>query len=220
MKGWARTLVETLPLGALPPSAAVDALQMAAGVKRALRTRLAGPDASTAVAEWCDRHRLSHLVDDEGYASIAVDRPLAALILEVDRQVGPHEAPLGRLLGYPACCSEFVAEGGEDRIDVLACEAARWPFRGDYRLIDPSLYLAGESLVCHVPCSPTCDRSLEMARAALDLVRVHRHSEGFRRWADWLAADIEDATARGGAQLRERRPIESRRGLAGHGATS
>ncbi len=188
MKGWARSLIESLPLGALPPSAAVDALQMAAGVKRAMRTRLAGLGASGAVARWCEAHRLFHLVDDEGYASIATDRHLASLILAVDRQVGPHEARLGRLLGYPACCSEFIARRGEALIDQIAGEAARWPFEGRYRLIDPSLYLAGRSLVCHLPCSPTCNRSLEMCRQALSLVFAHRHSAGFRRWAAWLDA--------------------------------
>jgi hypothetical protein len=197
MKGWARSLIETIPLGALPPSAMVDALLMAAGVKRAMRTRLARLGASAAVSEWCDLHRLAHRVDAESYVSIAVDQPLAALILKVDRQVEPHEAGLGRLLGYPACCIAFVAEEGEDRIDQLSAKAAQWPFRGDYRLIDPSLYLAGKSLICHVPCSSTCDPSLGMARAALDLVRVHRHSGGFRRWEVWFDAspkgeDLED----------------------------
>ena len=50
----------------------------------------------------------------------------------------PHEASLGRLLGYPPCCCEFVAECGETRIDELAGEVARWAFRDIYQLIDPT----------------------------------------------------------------------------------
>jgi hypothetical protein len=98
----------------------------------------------------------------------------------------PHEARLGRLLGYPSCCCGFVADRGEDRIDELAAEVALWKFEGDFILIDPRHYLAGSSLVCHLPCSPTCGRSLALARAALCLIRVHQDSVFFRRWAAWL----------------------------------
>lgn len=187
MTGSSLSLIETLPLGALPPSAAVDGLQMAAGIKPAIRTRLANPAAGDQVAGWSGRHGLACCLDDEGYVCVSVDRARAAVVLEVDRQSGPHADELGRLLGYPACCCEIVAREGEDRIDELAAEAARWRFEGDYRLIDPSSYLTGKSLICHVPCSPTCDRSLVLALAALDLVHVHRHSEVFRRWEFWLA---------------------------------
>lgn len=185
----APSLLETLPVGPLPPSALVDALQMATGGKSAMRTRLAGHGDLAVVAEWCDRHGLAHLADDEGYVCIAVDLSLAALVLEVDRQAGPHEARLGQLLGYPTCCCELVARRGEGRIDQLASVVSCRPFTGDYRLIDPSGYLPGRSLVCHLPCSARCDRSLDMARAALGLVRAHRHMESFRRWDPWLAVD-------------------------------
>jgi hypothetical protein len=151
-----------------------------------MRSHLIDPRALDAVAAWSDRHGLALVVDDEGYVCVAVDQTLAALVLEVDRLASPHEASLGRLLGYPPCCCELVAGWGEARIDKLAGEIARWKFEGDYHLIDPTQYRAGRSLVCHLPCSRTCGPSLEVARAALGLVRAHLDSVSFRRWEAWL----------------------------------
>ena len=186
MNNLAQSLIETLPLGSLPPSAAVDALHVAVGTKSAMRTRLAGPRALDAVTAWSDRHGLAIVGDEEGYVCIAVDRALAALVLEIDRMDTSHEASLGLLLGYPHCCCEFVAEWGEARIDELAGEVVRWAFEGIYQLIDPAHYVVGRSLVSHLPCSPTCNRSLQLARTALSLVRLHFDSVFFRRWEAWL----------------------------------
>lgn len=196
MSRLAPTFIETLPVGALPPSAAIDALHMAAGIKPAMRTRMLELGATEAVARWCERHGLSHLADEEGYVCVAVERSLAALVLEVDRQVDAHEARLGQLLGYPPCCCELVATWGEDRIDLLVAEAARWQYVGEYRLINPARYLTGESLVCHLPCSPRCDRTLELARAALGLLRTHAHSAAFKRWNSWLNVDWDSEFCR------------------------
>jgi hypothetical protein len=224
MNNLARSLIETLPLGSLPRSAAVDALHMAVGTKSAIRTRLADPRALDAVTAWSDRHGLTIVGDEEGYVCIAAGRALAALVLEIDRKDAPHEASLGRLLGYPPCCCEFVAQCGEARIDELAGEVARWAFDGTYQLIDPTHYVVGRSLVCHLPCSPTCGRSLQLARTALGLVRLHFDSVFFRRWEAWL--DV--LQSREPCDVSPRLPLllldssagtseTSRRGLDAHG---
>jgi len=61
-------------------------------------------------------------------------------------------------------------------------------FAGEYRLIDPSGYLEGNSFICHLLCSPNCSKYLSIARGALEFVKQHMYEDGFDRWKSWLVS--------------------------------
>lgn len=185
----AESLVTSLPHEALPASAAVDALHLAVKLKHAFRSRLTTTAALTLVQQWAGKHGLAMSVDEDDFICVATNRELATRVLEVDRSPEPHELLLGSLLGYPPCCCAFVAQAGESNIDMLAEQIHRWQFEGDNRLIDPSGYLAGTSLICHLPCSPRCPQSLVIARSALQFITRHRRSTGFEQWNRWFLSN-------------------------------
>ena len=159
---------------------------MSANLKSAFRCRLTDPSLFPLLKPWCKQHGLAVRVDRDGFVCVAKTIELATRLLEVDRSPQPHERILGLLLGYPLCCAEFVADAGESNIDALAAEIRQWAFAGEYRLIDPSSYLDGASLICHLPCSPRCSASLAIARGALLFAKRHRFEAGFERWSNWL----------------------------------
>jgi hypothetical protein len=182
----AGSMVRSIPRDALPASAGVDVLHLSANLKSAFRSRLATPNLCSVVEQWCEQHGLAFQVDQDGFVCVARTNVLAARLLEVDRSPEPHERTLGLLLGYPSCCCEYVANVGESNIDKLAEQMREWRFLGEYRLIDPTGYLRGSSLICHLPCSPCCTVSLTIARLALRFLNEHRHEPGFERWSNWL----------------------------------
>ncbi len=182
----AGSLVGSIPCEALPASAAVDALHLSANLKSAFRCRLRVPTLFSLVKPWCELHGLVIRGDQDGFVCVARTMELATRVLEVDRSAEPHERMLGLLLSYPRCCAEFVALAGESNIDLLAEQIRQWRFDGEYRLIDPSGYLGGTSLICHLPCSPVCEASLVIARSALRFVNQHGLEPGFERWSNWL----------------------------------
>lgn len=187
-------LVLTLPLDRLPASALVDALHLAAGTRRVLRTRLLAAADAGAVLDWCRRCGLAGRVDGAGYLFVGLvdaDVDRAAIL---DASTSPHEKAFGTLLGYPACCCNAIAAVGEQAIDEYALSVAEWDFAGPYRIIDPSGYAGGLSLICHLPCSPTCGSSLLLARtaasyltnsSALSSSAACRHLQGWysERWS-------------------------------------
>jgi len=180
------SLVRSFPSEALPASAAVDVLLFSANLKAAFRCRLRSNNLLPLVKLWCESYGLTVQVDQDGFISVAKSVELAIRVLEVDRSQEPHEQTLGLLFGYPKCCCEFVGRIGESKIDYLAEQIRQWKFDGEYRLIDPTDYLAGTSLICHLPCSPVCSASLKIARSALQFVCQHRLESGFERWSNWL----------------------------------
>jgi hypothetical protein len=166
-------LIETLPLGCLSPSSLVDALHLAAGTKQVLRTRLLDGANIGPVLGWYKTNGLEGMVDEDRFVVVGKHCEVVEQAIRIDRSPVPHEMTLGLLLGYPACCCGKVAEAGEAQIDRLADAASRWQFIGDYSLIDPSGYVDGEALICHVPCSSQCSPSLQLAYLTLALI----HSE-------------------------------------------
>jgi hypothetical protein len=121
-------------------------------------------------------------VDEDRFVVVGKHSGLVEHALRVDRSSTPHEITLGILLGYPICCCRAVADAGEAEIDRLAERASRWEFSGEYSLIDPSGHAEGESLVCHVPCSPRCFPSLQLAFRALAFLQQHPRLLKFGNW--------------------------------------
>lgn len=182
--------VLTLPLAALPPSALVDALHLAAGTKRVIRTRLLADAPAESALGWSRAAGLAGVVDAQRYFFAGLTRQDVERAATLDAAVTPHEILFGTLLGYPDCCCRAVAAVGEENIDAHAAAVGRWAFAGRHRLIDPGEYRGGLALVSHLPCSPACDQSLELAERVLRYL-VSRpalmRSEPCRRLQDWAA---------------------------------
>ena len=71
---------------------------------------------------------------------------------------------VGRLLGYPECCiREFVSRNPSQGDPVLST------YKTEGRIswyVNVSLLSFDWALITHVPCSPRCERSLELAYGA------------------------------------------------------
>jgi len=163
-------LILSLPLDCLPQSALVDTLLLAAGVKRVLRTKLLDGADVEKVRQWYESHGLFGATDEDGFVFVGRRPDVVEVSLLLDRSSLAHELPFGLLLGYPACCCQAVAVVGEAEIDRLSRETAAWEFKGDFALIDPSGYAAGEALIAHVPCSSKCVASLQSALKVLSFL--------------------------------------------------
>jgi hypothetical protein len=173
-----------LPRELLPASSLVDFLHLVALGKPAVRVKIQGA-ALNRLAEWCERYDYKWVADMEGFCCVAYSKLMAEQVLTVDRCAGPHELDLGLLLGYPLCCCKAIAALGESRIDEHALDMSSWEFQGSFRLIDPSGYTEGASLVCHLPCSRYCEPSLEIAICAGRFLRRCLDHPAFASWSHW-----------------------------------
>jgi hypothetical protein len=179
-------MFSALPHDALPLSAGVDFLHMIACGKPAVRFKVS-EYGSTSIARWSAANGYACRVDEAGFCCVAPTSLLAEHVLEVDRRSEPHEMELGLLLGYPRCCCEAVAAVGESAIDDHAAIVAAWPFAGRFQSINPAEYRKGTSLICHLPCSPKCAPSLEIASRAAGFLRGRLKRVPFDRWSCWAA---------------------------------
>ena len=146
----------------LSPSAATDLAMLLAGTKPAARLRVGAHRAD--VRRWARRQGLYASTDRDGYAVLSRSGTTARRVLGVDGRPGRHTMALGRMLGYPECCSRAAARAGEEGIDALAGAISALRFRGRFAAIDPTHYLTGGALLSHVPCSHTCAASATLAR--------------------------------------------------------
>lgn len=147
---------------------------LAPGLVRAYRAM--GLHAEVTSTHTCDRSTGVHRAGGE-HAIVAVAATAEALakVLELQRALSISRGredveQLGRLMGYPACCSAAFAEQLDrgDNADNERRSLLRFP---DAPLA-PLLNRFGPfPLVSHHVCSPHCEPSLELARRALDLVR-------------------------------------------------
>lgn len=176
----------SLPHITLPLSAGVDFLHLVACGKPAVRFKLT-EHGSVHLAKWCAAHGYACLVDEDGFCCVAPTVHRATRVLEVDRRTEPHELELGLLLGYPQCCCAAIAAVGESAIDEHAAVVATWPFEGRFRLIDPSGYRMGDSLICHLPCGPRCEPSLQLVSRAASFIRGRLAGAPFGRWSRWAS---------------------------------
>lgn len=155
---------EKIPWALFPPSAKVDLCLFLSGIKPAVRTQIQDKGHLNFLASLFSSLGWYLAYDEDGYIVIAADRNLADVTLQVDQSSLPHESQLGALLGYPKCCYEYMAQQGENKIDEVAENFKEQDLKEEYGLIDVSLYDQGISLISHVPCSPQCSPSLEVAQ--------------------------------------------------------
>jgi hypothetical protein len=141
--------------------------QLQAGIRPAVRSKLTRGGSSSRLRAWARRIGLFAAVDQEGFFALARSPSAASRTLRIDRRPGRHEVALGQALGYPLCCCRAAARRGEASVDAWAVAVVGARHIGPARLIHPGSYGHGGSLVSHVPCSPGCRPSLQMALLTL-----------------------------------------------------
>lgn len=150
--------------GWLPPSAVTDVTLVLRGHKPAARVSV-GPRGCD-LRRWARRHGLFTSIDVDGFAAISRDPATARRVIDLDRRPGRHTLALGKMLGYPSCCSRAAARVGDEGIDCWHSAIATRRFHGNFRAINPSGYLDGSSRISHVPCSHRCLPSLRLVLLA------------------------------------------------------
>lgn len=145
----------------LPPSAVTDVDLLMLGLKPAARLYVGG--RGREIRRWARVQGLFCSTDRDGYAVLSRSGSTARRALDIDRRPGRHAIALGRLLGYPECCSRAAARVGDEGIDALCDAVASRRFRGRFKGIDPGAYPAGRSQLSHVPCSHNCEASAALA---------------------------------------------------------
>jgi hypothetical protein len=148
-------------------SAQVDLSQLERSIRPVIRSQLSGSARRGDLRRWARRAGLFAVVDSEGFFSLSPDPAKARRALRIDARPGRHTIALGRALGYPICCCRAAARHKEAELDDWAEAMSSRRFIGMFRLIEPGGYVAGKAAISHVPCSPRCSASLQMARALI-----------------------------------------------------
>jgi len=153
--------------GFFPSSWKVDWLHLLAGIRPVIRTRLREQGSTRAAVRWVRRQGFVCVVDDEGFIVVARKSYRARRAMAIDRSVGNHTRTLGLALGYPECCCREAAKRGDSQLDQWAETYSRIRLSGVSKVLNPIRYFEGESVLSHIPCSPRCKKSLQMAQLVL-----------------------------------------------------
>lgn len=178
---------ESLPK-TLKPSDYVDFLLFLAHEKPCLRLGYNQLDVFLEMITWCKAHKLSYVVSDAGFMYIAKYFALAYIARVIDDSTMSHTYILGKILGYPSCCSKRMAAIGESNIDDFEKEfVSNSSFQAPYHIINPEGYVDGYSLISHIPCCTTCKWSLKKASIVYKVILEHNDRPAFSKWKEyWL----------------------------------
>jgi hypothetical protein len=155
----------------LKPSAAVDIAQVHFAIRPVLRTETRRNISASEVQRWArQRGWFAHF--DDRFVAFSPFPELGRRVLALDRSAPDHTYLLGLALAYPACCSRAAARNGESVLDDLGASIGAARFIGRFSAINPSGYLAGRALISHIPCSPHCAPSLDMAETLIRALKI------------------------------------------------
>ncbi len=172
-----------VPWNIVPLSFKVDFCQFIAQIKPAIRTKILEVQNIDYFLKSIINLGWHPIVDEKGFLVISRDNNLSKIIMEADQSPLPHAAYLGRLLGYPECCVNYIDKIGERGIDRAAEGYVKNNFRGSFSLIDISCYLNGIALISHVPCSLECQSSLNIALSVQSYIKINSNAKVFKKWA-------------------------------------
>lgn len=172
-----------IPWVGLPLSFQVDFCQFLSREKPVVRSQILDSKFLDSLANSFKEIKCEFLYDSQGFFIVSRCKKLCHDALVLDHNPDPHEEPLGNLLGYPECCSKFIAQYGESTIDDLDNNFNKLQKNGDFKLIDISLYKEGISLLSHVPCSVECRASLELAKRIKSFILRYEDVRKFSVWA-------------------------------------
>lgn len=120
-------------------------------------------------SEWASFSNGDFESDLESYLYIAPEKVLAEALRDADERCDILEA--GALLGYPDCCTHYFSELATHR------SIAKNPIFFTYRsglmanwVVNTCLLNGGFALVTHVPCSPNCLATLDLAGCAFSVL--------------------------------------------------
>jgi hypothetical protein len=165
-----------------PLSARVDVLLFLLGLKPCMRTSVIEANLDIEpLKRWCQNYDLCFDIH-ENLIYFAYNKESLKQLITVDNSLEAHEKSLGELLGYPTCCCVRMAEIGENSIDEYESWLVSQPFKGKFKLINPSTYYWGKSFISHVPCRINCSASLEQAQRLLDFLLLHKQDPLFQSW--------------------------------------
>lgn len=86
---------------------------------------------------------------------------------------------LGDILGYPLCCVEYFNSNFDNNYDPIFLETNE--IINGNPVINILLKPFGPRIISHLPCSPHCERSIEIGNERVDLMRSID-----RKTTDWL----------------------------------
>lgn len=184
---------ESLPF-TLKPSDYVDFLLFLLREKPCIRLGFNQAAVYQEMIYWCKDNHLTYIVSKEGFMYISKYRTLAWLAKVVDDSTISHAFLLGKILGYPTCCSKKVASMGECGIDEYEKELVNNNlFQAPYHLTNPQGYVEGYSLISHIPCCTNCNESLRKATKAYKVIEKYSEHPAFYRWTThWFHQHLED----------------------------
>jgi len=142
------------------------------------------------------------------YAVIAESEDIADKMEEAELEMSTDERhfTIGTLLGFPECCREhfyewFVEKQVKDPLYESACNTpCAATIDGDRNHvhipepnpgINPLMRYFGHSFVTHIPCSFTCEGSVEIARDRYRIMSEHGYGDAAEMLAEWLAYPAE-----------------------------
>lgn len=170
----------------LKPSDYVDMLLFLSFHKPVIRLGKNSDGIYSLASDWCNRHSFRYFISTAGFMYIARKKFLPFITSFVDDLPFPHATLLGKLLGYPKCCTHKITELGENKIDEWELtEFGDELLTGEYSLINPKLYTKGTALISHVPCSNRCEASLRLAYDMKQIIIAHRDNKYMQRWS-WI----------------------------------
>lgn len=175
---------ESLP-NSLQPSAYVDLLLLLGKEKKSCRFSLNQETVCYEMIQWCKINHLSYFLSKTGFMYISTHFFLAWLVKIIDDTKTKHEFLLGKILGYPTCCSRKIASIGESEIDEYEKKLIQHTFfYKPYHIINPEGYLKGYALISHIPCCSTCDKSLKKALKIFRIIEKYKEHPSFYRWTN------------------------------------
>lgn len=122
---------------------------------------------SSLAREWVSFGGRRYMSGLESYVYVALDKALSETVRHADERCDILET--GSLLGYPLCCTHMFNELARHR--KIASNAAFFVYENGMTaswLMNVCLLDMDCTLITHVPCSPHCTSSLNLAKHAFE----------------------------------------------------
>jgi hypothetical protein len=167
----------------------VDLISMITTNRNAIRIPKQNEVVTLAIIkEWSEFLKYSFAMD-ESYCVISKKND-AGIILEIDRSIAPHTFQFGLQLGYPDCCSMWMSDIGENKIDYIGdITAQSRNYDGKWSLINHSNYHTGKAWVSHITCNDRCLKSLNLALESFTCLKknfydaeLHKFNHPEKKW--------------------------------------
>lgn len=136
----------------------------------------------------------STIAEDSFFCIISKSKA-ASFILSIDSSATPHTFELGKLLGYPTCCSKWMGDIGEETIDEIDHSViSSRNYINKWKVINHAGYLSGLAWISHVPCSDRCINSYNIAMKSITGLQEVKDEAWFSNFnhphQEWLKSNM------------------------------